>query len=118
MPERDRVPFLPRSRIALRHYALVSTPVFAASRVLDRLVRPRVYLGDHTLMTRTVFGHVLYLDTRDDSLMPALVLRGVWEPKPAPTCATMSGAEGAYTRTLGKVVTCQTSSASGRRSPN
>jgi hypothetical protein len=34
------------------------------------------------------------------------------------TCATMSGAEGAYTRTLGKAVTCQTSSASGRRSPN
>jgi FkbM family methyltransferase len=80
VPERDRVPFLPRSRIALRHYALVSTPAFAASRVLDRLVRPRVYLGDHTLMTRTVFGHVLYLDTRDDSLLPALVLRGVWEP--------------------------------------
>jgi FkbM family methyltransferase len=80
VPERDPVPFLPRSRIALRHYALVSTAAFAASRVLDRLVRPRVYLGDHTLMTRTVFGHVLYLDTRDDSLLPALVLRGVWEP--------------------------------------
>jgi FkbM family methyltransferase len=80
VPERHRVPFLPRSRIALRHYAFVSTPAFAASRVLDRLVRPRVYLGDHTLMTPTVFGHVLYLDTRDDSLLPALALRGVWEP--------------------------------------
>src|SRR5262249_57806096 len=34
----------------------------------------------HTLMTRTVFGHVLYLDTRDLSLTPALALRGVWEP--------------------------------------
>ncbi len=74
------MPRLPRSRIALRHYALVSAPAFVASRVLDRLVRPRVYLGDHTLMTRTVFGHVLYLDTRDDSLLPALALRGVWEP--------------------------------------
>ena len=80
MPARPRLPRLPRSRVALRHYALVSAPAFAASRVLDRLVRPRVYLGDHTLMTRTVFGHVLYLDTRDDSLLPALVLRGVWEP--------------------------------------
>jgi FkbM family methyltransferase len=80
VPARDPIPRLPRSRIALRHYAFVSAPAFAASRVLDRLVRPRVYLGDHTLMTRTVFGHVLYLDTRDDSLVPALVLRGVWEP--------------------------------------
>jgi FkbM family methyltransferase len=58
----------------------VSAPGFFVSRLLDRLVRPRIYLGDHTLMTRTVFGHVLYLDTRDRSLTPALALRGVWEP--------------------------------------
>jgi FkbM family methyltransferase len=80
VPASDRLPRLPRSRTALRHYAAVSAPAFVASRLLDRLVRPRIYLGDHTLMTRTIFGHVLYLDTRDDSLLPALVLRGVWEP--------------------------------------
>ena len=79
MPGRDRLPRLPRSRTALRHYAAVSVPAFAASRLLDRLVRPRIYLGDHILMIRTIFGHVLYLDTRDDSVSPALLLRGAWE---------------------------------------
>lgn len=38
-----------------------------------------VYLGDSTALTRTVFGHKLYVDTRDISLAPHLLLDGEWE---------------------------------------
>jgi FkbM family methyltransferase len=38
-----------------------------------------VYLGDHTALTRTVYGHKLYVDTRDVSLAPHLLLDGAWE---------------------------------------
>src|SRR5262249_23630809 len=40
VPEGDPLPRLPRSRTALRQYAAVSAPAFAASRLLDRLARP------------------------------------------------------------------------------
>jgi FkbM family methyltransferase len=38
-----------------------------------------VYLGDHTALTRTVYGHKLYVDTRDLSLTPHLLMDGAWE---------------------------------------
>ena len=37
------------------------------------------YLGDHTAICRTVFGHKIYIDTRDISLAPHLVMDGIWE---------------------------------------
>jgi FkbM family methyltransferase len=37
------------------------------------------YLGDHTAITRTVHGAKLYVDTRDISLAPHLLLDGDWE---------------------------------------
>jgi FkbM family methyltransferase len=38
-----------------------------------------VYLGDHTALTRTALGHKLYVDTRDISLAPHLLMDGEWE---------------------------------------
>jgi FkbM family methyltransferase len=42
--------------------------------------RQAVYLGDHTALTRTAFGAKIYLDTRDLSLAPHILLDGEWEP--------------------------------------
>ena len=38
-----------------------------------------VYLGDHTALCRTEFGHKIYIDTRDISLAPHLAMDGKWE---------------------------------------
>jgi len=38
-----------------------------------------VYLDDHRVMTRTVWGHKIYLDTRDVSLAPHILMEGRWE---------------------------------------
>jgi len=42
--------------------------------------RTTVYLGDFRALTRTVYGHKMYVDTRDLSLSPHLLLDGTWEP--------------------------------------
>src|SRR5581483_9455609 len=39
-----------------------------------------IYLGDHVALTRTIFGHKMYVDTRDVSLTPHILLDGAWEP--------------------------------------
>lgn len=50
--------------------------------LVRRLGRQRActYAGDDTMMVQTVFGHLVYLDARDISLLPSLVVRGYWEP--------------------------------------
>ncbi len=40
---------------------------------------PAIYLGDNTALTKTIYGHKLYVDTRDISLAPHLLLDGYWE---------------------------------------
>lgn len=39
------------------------------------------YLGDHVLLTRLYNGQDLYVDGRDTSVAPALLLDGTWEPE-------------------------------------
>jgi hypothetical protein len=41
--------------------------------------RDMIYLGDYTALTRTIYGHKMYVDTRDVSLAPHLLLDGYWE---------------------------------------
>jgi len=41
--------------------------------------RPLIYLGDHLALTKSIFGHKLYVDTRDLSLAPHILLDGCWE---------------------------------------
>lgn len=38
-----------------------------------------IYLGDHVALTRTAFEHKIYVDTRDISLTPHILLDGYWE---------------------------------------
>lgn len=57
-----------------------SRPVALARRVSGYVHRPCTYVGDDTILTQTVFGHLFHLDARDTSLLPSLVARGYWEP--------------------------------------
>lgn len=41
--------------------------------------RAAVYLGDHRALARTVYGHKIFVDTRDVSLTPHIILDGFWE---------------------------------------
>jgi FkbM family methyltransferase len=43
-------------------------------------VRYGAYLGDHRYLATTAYGQWIYLDTRDVSLAPHVILRGLWEP--------------------------------------
>jgi FkbM family methyltransferase len=54
-------------------------PIELVSRLYGRLHRPCTYVGEHTLLTQTVFGHLIHLDSRDTSLLPSLVSYGYWE---------------------------------------
>lgn len=49
------------------------------NRILPRQTAP-IYVGDNTILARTVFGDWIYLDSRDTSLSPAIMLTGNWEP--------------------------------------
>ncbi|WP_078119415.1 FkbM family methyltransferase [Thiosocius teredinicola] len=57
----------------LRHIAerIAETSVFVQSR--------SCYLGDHRVLTNTVQGYKMYLDSRDISLTPHLIQDGIWE---------------------------------------
>ncbi|WP_052699236.1 FkbM family methyltransferase [Hyphomicrobium sp. 99] len=41
--------------------------------------RMAVYLGQNVALTKTIYGHKIYVDTRDYSLTPHLLLDGYWE---------------------------------------
>jgi FkbM family methyltransferase len=43
-------------------------------------VRYGAYLGDHRYLATTAHGHKIYLDTRDVTLAPHVILGGSWEP--------------------------------------
>ena len=38
-----------------------------------------VYLGDHKALARTIYGHKIFVDTRDIGLTPHIMLDGVWK---------------------------------------
>jgi FkbM family methyltransferase len=60
-------------------------------RVVHRLERARaqkrqrrqmaVYVGDNKVLTNTFYGHKLYVDARDMSLAPHLIMDGFWETR-------------------------------------
>lgn len=41
--------------------------------------REHVYLGDYNALSRTIFGHKIFVDTRDMSMAPHILLDGYWE---------------------------------------
>ena len=42
--------------------------------------RQAVYVGANRVLTTTIHGQPLYVDARDLSLSPQLILNGNWEP--------------------------------------
>ena len=44
-----------------------------------RIYRPLIYLGNNRALTKTIYGHKMFLDTRDLSLTPHILLDGFWE---------------------------------------
>ncbi len=57
-----------------------SSPVVLARGAFRFIHRPCTYVGDRTVVTQTVFGHLVFLDAQDMSLLPSLITRGYWEP--------------------------------------
>jgi FkbM family methyltransferase len=57
-----------------------SRPAALARWAFRPIHRPCTYVGEQTILTQTLLGHLLYLDARDTSLLPSLVVRGYWEP--------------------------------------
>lgn len=41
--------------------------------------RMAVYLGDHKALTRTIYGHKIFVDTHDIGITPHILLDGFWE---------------------------------------
>jgi FkbM family methyltransferase len=68
--------------LGLRMWPLwLSSPMLFLSSLRNTCLRqPQTYLGDHTLLIQTIFGHAMYLDGRDISLTPHLLRQGCWEP--------------------------------------
>ena len=62
----------------LTHIAL-SAPYLALWKAKCWLRRPQIYVGDGVLLTRTLFGHWIYVDGADVNLSPNLLIRGYWE---------------------------------------
>ncbi len=59
----------------------LSSPMLFFSALRNTCLRlPQTYVGDHTLLIQTIFGHAMYLDSRDMSLTPHLLRQGCWEP--------------------------------------
>lgn len=51
-------------------------PMSSALRQSTRMI---AYLGDYKALTTTIYGHKVYVDTRDMSLAPHILLDGYWE---------------------------------------
>lgn len=58
----------------------LSAPYQFFWRALCWVRRPHIYIGDGVVLTRTVFGHYIYLDGADTNIAPSLLMRGLWEP--------------------------------------
>jgi FkbM family methyltransferase len=57
-----------------------SRPMALARWAFRPLHRPCTYVGEQTILTQTILGHLVHVDARDTSLLPSLVVRGYWEP--------------------------------------
>jgi FkbM family methyltransferase len=83
------------------------------SGLRDR-VRQAVYVGDNRVLTATVNGQRLFVDARDLSLSPGIILNGCWEPgvtralsslvKPGMTVVEIGANVGYFTTLLGPLV--------------
>jgi FkbM family methyltransferase len=76
--------------------------------------RKAVYVGGNRVLTTTVHGQPLFVDSRDLSLSPQIILNGAWEPgvtqalrslvKPGMTIVEIGANIGYFTTFLGRLV--------------
>jgi FkbM family methyltransferase len=51
----------------------------AVAHAVSSAYRPMIYMGNNRGLTRTIYGHKMFVDTRDLSLGPHILLDGYWE---------------------------------------
>ena len=71
------IPFL--RDMAEKHYWRLVKPGGGPPVVRNTERRDMLYLGDYTALTNTVFGHKMFVDTRDIQITPHICLDGFWE---------------------------------------
>lgn len=59
--------------------ALSAAPRHPGGATADARPRPIAYLGNNSSITTTIYGHKIYVDTRDQSLTPHILIDGAWE---------------------------------------
>ena len=57
-----------------------STTSTTQTRFPPTNLTPAVYVGDYTALIKNRYGHKMYVDTRDLSVAPHLLMDGHWEP--------------------------------------
>lgn len=62
------------------HTAVQWRPIHLAYRLALRFVRPIIPIDRHTVMTRTILGDAIFLDTREVHQFPQIAFYGIWEP--------------------------------------
>jgi hypothetical protein len=62
---------------AIRDLRATGRPGWAPT---SREARFATYVGNNLALTKTVWGQKMFVDTRDISLAPHLIVDGVWEP--------------------------------------
>lgn len=61
-----------KQRLAAMARRVETGPTVASGRMA-------VFLGDHLALTKTIYGHKIFCDTRDFSLAPHMLMDGYWE---------------------------------------
>lgn len=76
-PQRTRSSEAPHFKSLLNMVkAMARTPATLVTAPPQRMA---VYLGDHKALTRTIYGHKIFVDTHDISITPHILLDGFWE---------------------------------------
>lgn len=56
------------------------SPMSGTANISERTAeRMAIYVGNNRALTRTIYGHKMFVDTRDLSLAPHILLDGYWE---------------------------------------
>jgi FkbM family methyltransferase len=72
-------PTIPESSIHLLAFRRAVEKLRAVKSVDTAKTRSSIYLGNNRALTTTVDGHKIFVDTRDISLAPHILLDGYWE---------------------------------------